>query len=225
MIMISKSIILLTATLMCVSCSMDETTDSLEMRKAYLQAHGESQDSTSTGGYNSANARSNPKGMAISNSTAEDSTRCDLFIEGKLIVDGGTSSDISDTFVTVDEVTVNVFADGNEMVTYCPEVHTDVAEPSEVFEWETMPIGLRYDPKMLSAEPLSICYKDYFYAEVTVSYILRVRDTKLAAGCTTDRCKRTVTCATSSHKENRMSVLVPLELRTIAISATVDDYD
>ena len=210
---------------MCVSCSMDETTDSLEMRKAYLQAHGESQDSTSTGGYNSAYARSNPKGMATSNSTAEDSTRCDLFIEGKLIVDGGTSSDISDTFVTVDEVTVNVFADGNEKVTYCPEVHTDVAEPSEVFEWETMPIGLRYDPKKLSTEPLSICYKDYFYAEVTVSYILRVRDTKLAAGCTTDRCKRTVTCATSSHKENRMSVLVPLELRTIAISATVDDYD
>ena len=210
---------------MCVSCSMDETTDSLEMRKAYLQAHGESQDSTSTGGYNSAYARSNPKGMATSNSTAEDSTRCDLFIEGKLIVDGGTSSDISDTFVTVDEVTVNVFADGNEKVTYCPEVHTDVAEPSEVFEWETMPIGLRYDPKKLSTEPLSICYKDYFYAEVTVSYILRVRDTKLAAGCMTDRCKRTVTCATSSHKENRMSVLVPLELRTIAISATVDDYD
>lgn len=225
MIMISKSIILLTATLMCVSCSMDEITDSLEMRKAYLQAHGESQDSTSTGGYNSAYVRSNPKGMATSNSTAEDSTRCDLFIEGKLIVDGGTSSDISDTFVTVDEVTVNVFADGNEMVTYCPEVHTDVAEPSEVFEWETMPIGLRYDPKKLSAEPLSICYKDYFYAEVTVSYILRVRDTKLAAGCMTDRCKRTVTCATSSRKENRMSVLVPLELRTIAISATVDDYD
>ena len=216
----------MTVTLMCISCSWNEYTDSPEMRKAYIQTHGESQDSTGTNGNDSTYVfQSNHKGIVKNDSTTEDSTRCELFVEGKLIVDGGTSSDISDTFVTVDEVTVNVFADGNEMVTYCPEVHTDVAEPSEVFEWETMPIGLRYDPKMLSAEPLSICYKDYFYAEVTVSYILRVRDTKLAAGCTTDRCKRTVTCATSSHKENRMSVLVPLELRTIAISATVDDYD
>lgn len=221
----TKSLVLMAVTLMCVSCSWEEYTDSPEMRKAYLQTHGESQDSTSTGTNDSTYVfRSNPKGVAKNDSTAEDSTRCDLFVEGKLIVDGGTSSDISDTFVTVEKITVNIWADGKEMVTYYPVAHTDVAEPSEVFEWESMPAGINYGRKRLNMEPLTISYKDYFYAEVTVCYILRVRDTKLAAGCTADRYRNTVTCGTSSFKENRMTVLVPLELQTITFSATVDDY-
>lgn len=213
-------------TLMCVSCSWEKYTDSPKMRKAYLQTHGESQDSTSTGANDSTYVfRSNPKGVVKNDSTTEDSTRCDLFVEGKLIVDGGTSSDISDTYVTVEKITVNVWADAKEMVSYCPVVHTDVAEPSEVFEWESMPAGINYSRKRLNMEPLTISYKDYFYAKVTVCYILRVRDAQLAAGCTADRYWNTVRYGSSFFRENRMDILVPLELTTIQFDATVDSYE
>ena len=221
----TKSLVLMTVTLMCISCSWNEYTDSPEMRKAYIQTHGESQDSTSTGGNDSTYVfQSNHKGIVKNDSTTEDSTRCELFVEGKLIVDGGTSSDISDTYVTVEKITVNVWTDDKKMVAYYPEAHTDVAEPSEIFAWENMPVGINYDRKRLNMEPLTISYKDYIYAEVTVYYILRVRDAKLAAGCTVYRYRNTVTCGTSIFKENRMTVLVPLELTSITFSATVDDY-
>ena len=216
---------ILLAAILWTGFSWEEYTGDPELRKGYIQTYCESQNSTENEENDSTcSIHSNTKGVAKNDSTAEDSTRCDLFVEGKLIVDGGTSSDISNTYVTVEKITVNVWADGKEMVIYYPVAHTDVAEPSEVFEWESMPAGINYGRKRLNMEPLTISYKDYFYAEVTVYYILRVRDTKLAAGCTADRYRNTVTCGTSSFKENRMTVLVPLELQTITFSATVDDY-
>lgn len=228
----TKSLVLMAVTLMCVSCSWEEYTDSPEMRKAYLQTHGESQDSTvaDTGDNDTTYVdRYNPKGIAESNTmeeiSPEDSVRCNLIIEGKLIVDGGTSSDISDTYVTVEKITVNVWADGKGMKTYYPEAHKEVAEPSESCEWNNMPAGVDYDRKRLNMEPLAIPYKNYFYAEVTVCYVLRVKDNKLATGCTKSRFKNTVKCSSDRAGENNMSVLVTLELSTVQFDATVGNYE
>lgn len=210
-------LLLLAVTLIYISCAKDEYTDSPEMRKAYIQTH----DSTGTGDNDTTYIfRSNSKGVAENDSTAENSTLCDLFIEGKLIVDGGTSTDISDTFVTVEKITVNVWTDGKGMVTHYPVAHTDVAEPTEA-EWENMPAGINYGRKRLNMEPLTISYKDYFYAEITVIYVLRVKDTKQAA---TDHYTVKAVCGSSNYKENKMTVLVPLELQTITFTATVDNY-
>lgn len=208
----------MTVTLMCVSCSWNEYTDSPEMRKAYIQTHGESQDSTETGDNDSTyTLHSNIKGV-------ENTTRCDLFIDGKLIVDGGTASDISDTNVTVEKIMVNVWADGKEMNTYYPEINMEVIEPSEVFGWNNLPLGIKYERKRLDMEPLVIYYKEHFYAEVTVCYILRVRDPKLAEGCTAVRYRHTVKCESSNIKGNRINILVPLDLMTVQLDATVDSY-
>ena len=68
-------------------------------------------------------------------------------------------------------------------------------------------------------------YKDYFYAEVEVCYVLRVRDKELAAGCAADHYWNTVRCGSSSLMENQMKVLVPLELVTIQFNAAVSNYD
>ena len=183
----SKTILLLlmTSILMCIGCSWEELTDSPEMRKAYLQKNKycEAQDSASSDDKDSTYVlRANHKGTERKDSVVQDSLQCDLYFEGKLIVDGGSTSDISDTYVTVEKIKVNVCTDGKETVTYYPEINIEVAEPSEFFDWDTMPSGINYERKKLSKKPLTILYEDYFYAKVIVVYILRIKDTKLFAG-------------------------------------------
>lgn len=223
-------VFLLAAALVCVSCTWNDEPEFSEDMKAYYQTHSEQEDSVftdndadSTWVFNSA---SSGRSLNASSSTSPDSARCDLLVEGRLIVDGGTSTDISDTYVTVEKITVRVWIDGRDsvMVSY-PAIDDKVAEPGNVLEWDTMPECVKYRRKLLSAEPVTITYKESFYAEVEVCYILRVRDTKLAAGCTADRYWNTVSCESSSMMGGIMSVLVPLELVTIKFSASVGDYN
>ena len=219
-------VMFLAATFICVSCSWNEESEYSEKLKAYYQIHSKQQDSIFTG--NNADSigtfGSSSDGQMLSTSvTYPYSVRCDLLIEGKLIVDGGTSTDISDTYVTVKKINVRVWIDGKDsMMVFCPEIDSRVAEPENVLEWETMPECVKYRRKTLSAEPVTITYKDYFYSEVEVCYVLRVREKEFAAGCTADNYWSTVCCGSSSLMEKQMSVLVPLELFTIQFNAIVN---
>ena len=222
-------IILLAATFVCFSCSWNEESEYLEKMKAYYQIHGEPEDSIFTGSDADSTwvfSSSSVGQMSSTSATYPDSVRCDLLVEGRLIVDGGTSTDISDTYVTVEKIIVRAWIDGKDsVVVFCPEIDSKVAEPTEVLEWETMPECVNYRRKALSAEPVTITYKDYFYAEVEVCYVLRVRDKELAAGCAADHYWNTVRCGSSSLMDNQMTVLVPLELVTIQFNAAVSNYD
>ena len=221
-----KNIIVFLATIfVCLSCSWNEESEYSKTKKAYRQIYGEPEDSAFIGS-NTNNTwvfSSSSDEQNLSNSAIyPDSVKCNLLVEGRLIVDGGASTDISDTYVTVEKITIRAWIDGrNDVMVFCPKIEGSVAEPENVMEWDAMPECVRYRRKLLSAEPMTITYKDFFYAEVEVCYILRIRDTKLAADCTADRYWNTVRCKSSSLKESLMSVLVPLELVSIQFNATV----
>ena len=206
-----------------VSCSWDDETDSPELRKAYYQTQSfENNDSTSSGYRSDSVYVSRTTGIS---GTTADSVQCNLMVDGKLIVDGGSSSDLSDTYVTVEKIIVRLWIDGQtEPVEYYPETNKEVAEPSDVYAWGTMPQGIKYARKTLCEQPVAFSYRDYFYVEVNVCYMLRVRDTKLAAGCTADRywCKKVG--GSTNFREKSMNILVPLELHTIYFDATVDGW-
>lgn len=207
------------------SCSWEEDMNSPELKNGYYQTHSEDGDSTTvTFGSDStyvSQTTSNGRGVG----TVSDSIHGNIIVEGKLIVDGGSGVDLSDTYVTVEKIIVRLWTDGQtDPVILYPEANTEVAEPSEVYAWETMPQGLKYARKRLCEQPVTFTYKDYFYAEVSVCYMLRVRDTKLAAGCTADRYWNTVSFGSTSYREEYVTVLVPLELHTISFDATVDSY-
>ena len=220
----------LIAAVLCSSCAWREYTDTPELRRAYLQTHSESQDSVivNDGDNDSVyvpRAYTAGRNVVDSAAMAPDSVKCEIHVDGRLRVHGGTSTDISDTYVTVEKITVSIWADDREMKTYCPEINKEVAEPVEVWEWDTMPVGVNYARKRLTDAPVTVSYMDYFYVEVTVCYMLRVRDTKLAADCTADRYWNTVRYGSSFFRENRMDILVPLELTTIQFDAIVDSYE
>lgn len=227
----TKSLVLIAVTLMCVSCSWEDYTGPSKQKKAYLQVYSESQDSTNIDNNdNDSIYAAHTMNMIVVDSTTAtptrtDSVRCGIHVDGRLGVDGGISSDISDTFVTVEKIIVSVQTDGKEMVTYYPQAKHEVAEPLEVFGWETMPEGVNYARKRLTDAPVTIFYMDHCYVEVTVCYILRVRDTKLAVESTADRYWNTVRCESSSYRENKMDILVPLELTTIQFDAIVEQTD
>ena len=206
-----------------VSCSFDDETDSLELRKAYCQAQSfESNDSTSSGYHGDSTYVSRTDGMS---GTSNDSVLCNLMVEGKLIVDGGSSSDLSDTYVTVQKIVVRLWKDNQtKPIEYFPEINKEVAEPADVYTWETMPQGLKYARKTLLKQPVTFSYRDCFYAEVNICYMLRVRDTKLAAGCTVDRYWCKVSGGSTNLREKSVEMLAPLELHTIYFDATVDGW-
>lgn len=221
-----KKILLLASIIVCVSCSWDEETEYSKRMKVYYQTHSESNDSTSS--YRNADStfiiNNSSSGRALNSSAiSPDSFNCELQIEGNLIVDGGTSTDISDTYVTVEKIVVRAWIDGNDdIIVYQPKIDSKVAEPAEVLEWENMPECVNYRRKMLTVEPVTISYKDYFYAEVEVCYILRIRDTYLASTCSADRYWNTVRFGSSNHMNSLIIIFVPLELITIQFGATVE---
>lgn len=195
---------------MCVSCSWNEEPEYSKSMKAYYQIHSDLKDSISNGD------------ILSSSAILPDSFKCNIQIDGKLIVDGGSYMDITDTYVTVEEVTIRVWIDeSDDAIIYQPELDKKIAEPEEVLEWETMPEGINYTRKALTAEPVTITYKNCFYAEVAVFYILRIRDTYLASACSADRYSNTISCGSDDQTGNQISILVPLELKTIRFNAVV----
>lgn len=198
-----------------VGCAWDSMTDTAEMRKLYSQIDSK-KDSVNI-------LRTTRSGVAGKN--APDSISCSLDIDGKVIVDGGSTSDLTNTYVTVEKVIVKVWKDGyHTPVEYVPELDKEVAEPSNTTSWNMMPQGVKYSRKALCGNPVTFTYKDYFYVEVNVCYVLRVRDDKLAAGCTLDHYWCKAVYSSTNMMETEMRMLVPLELTTICFHATVDTY-
>ena len=198
-----------------VSCSWDSTTDTAEMKKLYSQIDSK-RDSVSI-------LRTARSGVAGKNTP--DSISCTLGIDGKVIVDGGSTSDLTNTYVTVEKVIVKVWKDGyHTPIEYFPELNKEVAEPSGRPAWDMMPQGVRHTRKTLCENPITFTYKDYFYVEVDVCYVLRVRDDKLASGCTLDHYWCKAVYGSTNVMETEMNMLVPLELTTICFHATVDAY-
>ena len=106
-----------------------------------------------------------------------DKTReCRLYIAGRLTVDGGRYADISATFVTVEEITVRIWADGeDDGKIYTPAISITVTEPDTLTDWETMPEGVRYDARNLCEEPVTVHFNNTFRIEVSVCYVLRTK--------------------------------------------------
>lgn len=219
---------LLAATILCMSCSW-ESGKTPEIKKVYIQTHSEEQQNTASNDsvlvVPSGGAQNSPQETVVSDSSRQTPLQCDLSIEGKLIVDGGSSTDISDTYVTVEKVIVNVWVDNEETKIYSPKIHTEVAEPSKIFGWAAMPTGINYVSRELVETPISISYMYYFTAEITVYFILRVKDSNLAQGYTQSRYRVTSMCYSNNVKDNSLNVLVPLELTTVKFDAAVDGYE
>lgn len=221
-------LLFIAALIMCGSCQWNKYNDSLdttETKKTYIQTNNSQQNYPESENSDSTYIYYSNFNESKLNSIRVDSTLCNIFIEGKLIINGGYYTDISDTYVTVKKITVNIRIDNGEKIAYYPEVNTTVAEPEYVYEWENMPEGINYNRKQITIEPLVISYKENFYAEVTVDYALRTKDTKLAAECSIDHYSNTVTYQSMHNNIIRKNILVPLELTTIEISATVSDYE
>lgn len=219
---LTVAVIMVTISIM--SCAWEDEMNPTELRKAYYQTHSENSDSVAVECDNDSTGVSQIPNNGRGAGATTDSIHGIITVEGKVIVDGGSGVDLSDTYVTVEKIVVRLWTDGQtESVVLYPEITTEVAEPSELYAWET-PQGLKYARKKLCEQPVTFTYKDYFNAEVSVCYMLRVRDTKLAVECTTDHYWNTVSFCSTSYREEYISVLVPLELHTISFNAAVDAY-
>lgn len=147
-----------------------------------------------------------------------------LYIAGRLTVDGGRYADISATFVTVEEITVRIWADGeDDGKIYTPAISITVTEPDTLTDWETMPEGVRYDARNLCEEPVTVHFNNTFRIEVSVCYVLRTKDMALR-DCQADRYWKTV-CAESETEDIRTGVItVPLDLAAITLNAGVEQF-
>ena len=220
---LTVAVIMVTMSIM--SCAWEDEMSPTELRKIFYQTHSDNSDSVAVECGNDSTYLSQIPNNRRGAGATTDSIHGIITVEGKVIVDGGSGVDLSDTNVTVEKIIVRLWTDGQaEPVILYPEANTEVAEPSEVYAWETMPQGLKYTRKKLCEQPVAFTYKDYFNAEVSVFYMLRVRDTKLAVECTADRYWNTVSFGSTSYREEYISVLVPLELHTISFNAAVDAY-
>lgn len=221
-----KNNLLVTTTLMTtvliIGCAWENDKDCLEPRTAYYQAPGESNDSTSSGIDTTYVARISNGIQAGGDDSFSDSILCNLIMTGKLIVDGGSSTDLSDTYVTVEKIIARIWTDGqSEPVECLPKAAKEVAEPSFVYTWETMPQGLKYARRTLCERPVTFCYMNNFHIEASVCFILRVRETRLAAECTADRYWNTVSYDSDGSRIDNLDILVPLKLCTIQFDAVV----
>ena len=207
-----NSFLLMAAMFLCAGCSWNY--DGTEEMRAYYFTYTDSTDIISTTDY----ARQQDTDDAIRESY--------LQVEGKLLVNGGTSADISDTYVTVKEIIVNLWIDGKDsLVTIRPAIHEGVAEPSELGGWDMMPEGVGYDRRVLCEELIPFVYESSFRAEVTVCYILRVSDTMLVTNSSADQCWKTVKFNSIGLRGagEVINIVVPLNLVTMTFNAAIGE--
>lgn len=215
---------ILAAAIAFTGCTLDGEIDSLESRKAYTQAFSDNKDCIFVNYADGWYPQRQSYGKTLPNGS-KDSVQCQITVDSKLIVDGGTSSDISDTYVTVEKIIVRLWPDGQQEPVVClPKTDKNVAEPSGILEWEGIPQGITYARKTLCEKPVSFSYKEYFYAEVEVFFMLRIKDNNQVSKCFSNRYSNTVKFGSTSYKEENMNVVVPLELTTVKVKATVDDW-
>ena len=224
--------LILAATLLCVSCSWQEEPVLQETKTAYYQVHNTPQDSTYTVIKGDSTYYLNVDPYAYSDSaiytaasaTRNDSVGCRLFVCSKLKINGGSSADISDLVVTVTSVKVSVFTDSLTTPTiYYPDVHGEVAEPTDEIYWENMPEGIRYRERIVCQNPVSFSYKNSFKAEVEVCFIARTKDMQYVPDAETIKCSCTGQFGSSAYKENNVCIVVPLELFAIQFSGNVSE--
>lgn len=212
-----KIIFLMTAVICCMACSWEDDIDLTEKETAYRQVSYVYSDSTET---KEKQDSSFVATAAQRNVTVEDpdSQRCDLQIKGKLIVHG-SCTDISSTYVTVEKIIVRVCTDNTDSTIICPAINKEVAEPENADSWEMLPVGVKYSRILLNTEPVTVVYKDSFMTEITICYLLRVRDTEKIGEA--DHYQNTVRYSSDSKGIWRENITVPLELTTIDFNAAV----
>ena len=210
-------ICLITAAACCMACSWEDDINLPEEVTSYRQVSYVYADSTETEEkYDSSFVAT--AGQRTVTEEIPDSQRCGLHIKGKLIVHG-SCTDISSTYVTVEKIIVRVWTDNTDSTTIYPAINNEVAEPENADSWEMLPAGVKYSRILLNMEPVTVIYKDSFMTEITVCYLLRVRDTEKIGKA--DHYQNTVRYKSENKGVWRENITVPLELVTIDFNAAV----
>lgn len=215
------------------SCSKDYFTDE-EYVTPYEQTKGESIDSLETkhvqnndsiddAVYNSQMLQSD---TVPQKQEEEQWYNCNMNITGRLIVDDGTSVDLTDTRFNVSKIIVKVSVDENDSICiFEPDINSDIKEPLTCEMWEKLPQGLRYDSKPFCARPIDFQHKGRYDAEITIYSVLRTKDSNLVTGCSTIKDTCIVNYSSKSRRTQYLTLDIPIELRTIQFGATVAETE
>ena len=150
---------------------------------------------------------------------------CNLTIKGVLKINGSyIDKDIPSLKINVSSIRVEVTVDDDNtnIISYNPKPAENIIENSTV--WNELPEGINWKDKNLFNKPILIIYHNNYKVKVAVNYTVRVRDSKLAAGCTVDHSYKVMNFTSQGKTENTIFTF-PIELTSVDFDAGVADYE
>lgn len=154
------------------------------------------------------------------NATAQDTPsykECYLTVQSYILIDGQTIPTPSTLRVTVSEIVISVVKNKGDTITYSPEPVTEIKE-SISSGWNNIPGGLSNVPTILYDEPIYFVYDNSYEVNVTIYYVVRVKDDNLAEGYSIHYEKMTVRHSSTAGTDK---VDAPVKLTSVKFDATV----